>query len=119
MSMELLESHGLEGKRMLMMTTSDGMLTNQELPIGRHNFPASILPVPACFNLQTMDILDTEIVRKRSHMFVKRKNFHQLQGLLHPKTQTKILHQPLQLRPSLRHHAPVDWQTGNQKLLMG
>ena len=116
MSMELLENHGLEGKRMMMMTTLAGMLTNQKLPIGRHNFQASILPVPACFNLQIMDILDTEIVQKRSHMFVKRKNFHQLQGLLHPKTQTKIHHQPLQLRPSLQHHAPVDWQTGKPEL---
>ena len=115
MFMELLENHGLEEKRMMMMTTSAGMLTNQKLPIGRHNFPASILPVPACFNLQIMDISDTEIVQKRSHMFVKRKNFPQLQGLLYPKTQTKIHHQPLQLRPSLQHHALVDWRTGNQE----
>ena len=115
MSMELLETHGLEEKRM-MMTTLAGMLTDQQSLIGRHNFPASILPVPACFNLQIMDISDTEIVQKRSHMFVKRKNFHQLQGLLYPKTQTKIHQQPLQLRPSHRHHVSVDWQTGNPEL---
>ena len=115
MSMELLENHGLEEKRMMMMTTSAGMLTNLKLPIGRHNFPASILPVPACFNLQTMDTSDTEIVQKRFHMFVKRKNFPWL-GLLHSSSQTKIHHQPLQLQPSLQHHAPVDWQTGKPEL---
>ena len=115
MFMELLENHGLEEKRMIMMMTSAGMLTNQKLPIGRHNFPALILPVPACFNLQTMDILDTEIVQKRSHMFVKRKNFPWL-GWLHSSSQTKIHHQPLRLRPSLQHHAPVDWQTSNPEL---
>ena len=115
MFMELLENHGLEEKRMIMMTTLAGMLTNQKLPTGRRNFPASILPVPACFNLPIMDTSDTEIVQKRFHMFAKRKNFPWL-GLLHSSSQTKIHHQPLRLRPSLQHHAPADWQTGNQEL---
>ena len=39
MSMELLETHGLEERRM-MMTTLAGMLTHQQSLIGRHNFPS-------------------------------------------------------------------------------
>ena len=76
MFMELLENHGLEEKRMMMMKTLAGMLTNQKSPIGHHSFLPLILPVHVCFNLQTMDSLDTEIVRKQFRMFVKRNNFH-------------------------------------------
>ena len=117
MSTELLENHGLAEKRMIMKTNLAGLLTNQKLLIGRPNFLALILPIPVCFNLQTMATSDTGIVLKGSRMFAKRKNFHYLEALIHFNSQTKIHHQPLPLQcRSLQHHAPADWQTGNQEL---
>ena len=111
MSMESLENHGLEEKRMIMKTTLAGMLTNQKLQIGRPNFPALILPIPVWFNPQTMATSGTGIVLRGSRMFVKRKNFH-LEALIHSNSQTKIHHQPLPLQcRSLQHHAPADWRT--------